>query len=80
MRRVACPRPPLGLCTSAWASADSLSSSQSRNWLWNTIIAVITPYMVGEDEGNLRSSVFFVWGALCTAAFVYVSPRRTLAL
>lgn len=27
--------------------------------------------MVGEDKGNLRSSVFFIWGGLCTAAFVY---------
>lgn len=27
--------------------------------------------MVGEDQGNLRSSVFFVWGVLCTCAFVY---------
>lgn len=27
--------------------------------------------MVGEDHGNLRSSVFFIWGGLCTAAFVY---------
>ncbi|KAJ9110279.1 hypothetical protein QFC19_001682 [Naganishia cerealis] len=45
--------------------------STASNWLWNTIIAVITPYMVGEDRGNLRSSVFFVWGGLCTAAFVY---------
>jgi sugar porter (SP) family MFS transporter len=45
--------------------------STASNWLWNTIIAVITPYMVGEDQGNLRSSVFFVWGGLCTAAFVY---------
>ena len=27
--------------------------------------------MVGVDEGNLRSSVFFIWGGLCTAAFVY---------
>lgn len=27
--------------------------------------------MVGEDEGNLKSSVFFVWGALCTSAFIY---------
>lgn len=35
------------------------------------IIAVITPYMVGETRGNLKSSVFFVWGGLCTAAFVY---------
>ncbi|GAA6019267.1 hypothetical protein JCM10207_005059 [Rhodosporidiobolus poonsookiae] len=45
--------------------------STASNWLWNTIIAVITPYMVNEDRGNLRSSVFFIWGGLCTAAFVY---------
>ncbi|EFQ32570.1 hypothetical protein CGRA01v4_09615 [Colletotrichum graminicola] len=45
--------------------------STASNWLWNTIIAVITPYMVGEDRGNLKSSVFFVWGGLCTCAFVY---------
>jgi sugar porter (SP) family MFS transporter len=45
--------------------------STASNWLWNTIIAVITPYMVGETRGNLKSSVFFVWGALCTCAFVY---------
>ncbi|KAN0102534.1 putative glucose transporter rco-3 [Hyaloscypha variabilis] len=45
--------------------------STSSNWLWNTIITVITPYMVGSDKGNLKSSVFFVWGGLCTAAFVY---------
>ena len=45
--------------------------STASNWLWNTIIAVITPYMVNEDEGNLRSSVFFIWGGLCTCAFVY---------
>ncbi|KAK4247240.1 general substrate transporter [Corynascus novoguineensis] len=45
--------------------------STASNWLWNTIIAVITPYMVGETRGNMKSSVFFVWGALCTGAFVY---------
>ncbi|USW54246.1 Putative major facilitator, sugar transporter, major facilitator superfamily [Septoria linicola] len=45
--------------------------STASNWLWNTIIAVITPYMVGSNEGNLRSFVFFVWGGLCTSAFVY---------
>jgi hypothetical protein len=27
--------------------------------------------MVGTDQGNLKSSVFFVWGGLCTCAFVY---------
>lgn len=45
--------------------------STASNWLWNTIIAVITPYMVGEDKGNMKSSVFFVWGGLCTCAFIY---------
>jgi sugar porter (SP) family MFS transporter len=45
--------------------------STASNWLWNTIIAVITPYMVGKQYGNLKSSVFFVWGGLCTCAFVY---------
>jgi len=45
--------------------------STASNWLWNTIIAVITPYMVGANEGNLKSSVFFIWGGLCSCAFVY---------
>lgn len=47
--------------------------STASNWLWNCIIAVITPYMVGSDKGeaNLKSRVFFVWGSLCTACFVY---------
>lgn len=45
--------------------------STASNWLWNTIIAVVTPYMVGKDRGNMKSSVFFVWGGLCTCAFVY---------
>ncbi|MCJ1388111.1 hypothetical protein MMC18_000956 [Xylographa bjoerkii] len=45
--------------------------STASNWLWNTIIAVITPYMVNQDEGNLKSAVFFIWGGLCTAAFIY---------
>jgi len=45
--------------------------STASNWLWNTIISVITPYMVNTDKGDLKSSVFFIWGGLCTAAFVY---------
>lgn len=47
--------------------------STASNWLWNTIIAVITPYMVGTEkgEGNMKSSVFFVWAALCLSSFVY---------
>ncbi|KAK4183038.1 putative glucose transporter [Podospora australis] len=45
--------------------------STASNWLWNTIIAVITPYMVGTKRGNMKSSVFFVWGGLCTLALIY---------
>jgi sugar porter (SP) family MFS transporter len=45
--------------------------STASNWLWNTVIAVITPYMVNQDQANLRSNVFFIWGGLCTCAFVY---------
>ncbi|KAL8638311.1 MAG: hypothetical protein Q9228_004529 [Teloschistes exilis] len=45
--------------------------STSSNWLWNCIITVITPYLVGTDKGNLGPKVFFLWGALCTACFVY---------
>ncbi|KAH8678949.1 general substrate transporter [Tricladium varicosporioides] len=47
--------------------------STASNWLWNCIIAVITPYMVGTEPGeaNMGSKVFFVWGSLCTACFIY---------
>jgi len=45
--------------------------STASNWLWNCIIAVITPYMVDTDEGNLGAKVFFIWGSLCVTAFVY---------
>jgi len=45
--------------------------STASNWLWNCIIAVITPYMVGTDQGNLGAKVFFIWGSLCTACFIY---------
>lgn len=45
--------------------------STASNWLWNTIIALITPYMVGSNRGDMKSSVFFVWGGLCTCALVY---------
>ncbi|KAK3114536.1 hypothetical protein LTR53_007067 [Teratosphaeriaceae sp. CCFEE 6253] len=51
--------------------ARGVALSTASNWLWNCIISVITPYMVGTDQGNLKSNVFFIWGGLCTAAFVY---------
>lgn len=27
--------------------------------------------MVNKDRGDLKSSVFFIWGGLCSVAFVY---------
>ena len=46
--------------------------STASNWLWNTIIAFITPYMVNPDAGNLRSSVFFIWVRLPSLPFVLI--------
>jgi len=45
--------------------------STASNWLWNCIIAVITPYLVNSNEGNLGAKVFFLWGALCFCCIVY---------
>ncbi|GAP90457.1 putative high-affinity glucose transporter rgt2 protein [Rosellinia necatrix] len=39
--------------------------STASNWFWNTIIAVITPFLVNEDKANLGPKVFFLWGSLC---------------
>ncbi|EXJ73419.1 uncharacterized protein A1O5_03179 [Cladophialophora psammophila CBS 110553] len=46
-----------------------VAMSVASNWFWNCIIAVITPYMVNPDQGNLGAKVFFVWGALCCGCF-----------
>ncbi|KAM7203500.1 hypothetical protein V8F33_002120 [Rhypophila sp. PSN 637] len=47
----------------------------ASNWFWNCIIAVITPYMVGNEPGSadLGPKVFFIWGSFCmlSLAFAY---------
>ncbi|KAI0134248.1 general substrate transporter [Xylariales sp. AK1849] len=45
--------------------------STASNWLWNCIIAVITPYLVDADQANLGPKVFFLWGSLCACCLVY---------
>ncbi|WVQ71381.1 hypothetical protein IAR50_000912 [Cryptococcus sp. DSM 104548] len=45
--------------------------STASNWFWNCIIAVITPYMVSTDQGNLGSKVFFIWGSTCVICCIY---------
>jgi sugar porter (SP) family MFS transporter len=51
--------------------ARGVALSVSSNWLWNCVIAVITPYMVGRDKGDLGPKVFFVWGSLCVGCFFW---------
>ncbi|KAL9619288.1 MAG: hypothetical protein Q9160_006053 [Pyrenula sp. 1 TL-2023] len=51
--------------------ARGVALSTASNWLWNCIIAVITPYMVDKDKGNLNAKVFFIWGSLCACCFIY---------
>lgn len=47
--------------------------STASNWLWNCIIAIITPYITSTDGGgvDLGPKVFFLWGSLCFLCFIY---------
>ncbi|KAI0197752.1 general substrate transporter [Astrocystis sublimbata] len=45
--------------------------STASNWFWNTIIAVITPFLVGADQANLGAKVFFIWGSLCIGSTLF---------
>jgi len=51
--------------------ARGVALSTASNWLWNTIIGLITPVLVNKDRDNLGAKVFFLWGSLCTVAMVY---------
>ncbi|KAG7193989.1 uncharacterized protein KQ657_005188 [Scheffersomyces spartinae] len=51
--------------------ARGVALSTASNWFWNCIITVITPYMVGTDQGNLGAKVFFVWGSTCTGCIIF---------
>ncbi|KAI4723412.1 monosaccharide transporter [Aureobasidium sp. EXF-10727] len=48
-----------------------VAMSVASNWCWNCVIAVITPYMVNPDQGNLGPKVFFVWGSLCCCCWLW---------
>ncbi|KAG9247857.1 general substrate transporter, partial [Calycina marina] len=47
--------------------------STASNWLWNCIIAIMTPYITSNSEGgvDLGAKIFFLWGSLCFICFVY---------
>jgi SP family sugar:H+ symporter-like MFS transporter len=51
--------------------ARGVALSVASNWFWNCIIAVITPYMVDKNKGNMGSKVFFVWGSLCIGCWLW---------
>jgi len=54
--------------------AKSMSISTASNWLLNFGIAYGTPYMVESGTGyaDLGSKVFYVWGAFCIIAAIFV--------
>lgn len=58
--------------------AKGVALATASNWLWNCVIAVITPYMVDTDYANLGTKVFFVWGSalfLCLLFAFFVIPE-----
>ncbi|KAH7066566.1 general substrate transporter [Paraphoma chrysanthemicola] len=64
--------------------AKGVALSTASNWFWNFVIGFITPYMVRPEYGNLKTKVFFVWGATCTAcvlfAYYFVPETKGLSL
>lgn len=66
--------------------ARGVAISTASNWFFNCLIAVVTPYLVGNAPGsaNIGPAVFFLWGGLCcfSLAFAYflVPEMRGLSL
>ncbi|KAK2765069.1 hypothetical protein FQN54_008768 [Arachnomyces sp. PD_36] len=64
--------------------AKGVAMATASNWLWNCIIAVMTPYVVDPDKGNLGPKVFFIWGSTCTFcllfAYFFVPETKGLSL
>ncbi|KAL5320689.1 hypothetical protein ACEPPN_011499 [Leptodophora sp. 'Broadleaf-Isolate-01'] len=51
--------------------SKGIALSTASNWLFNFVIAFVTPYFVDDDKANLQSKVFFIWGSTCALAAVY---------
>jgi len=54
--------------------AKSMSMAVASNWILNFGIGYGTPFLVtdGPDSANLGTRIFFVWGAFCFLAAVFV--------
>ncbi|KAK3897597.1 hypothetical protein C8A05DRAFT_47854 [Staphylotrichum tortipilum] len=63
----------VGECFPLPIRARGVGISTASNWLWNCLMGVITPYMVGKGAGSadLGPRVFFIWGALCILSLVF---------
>ncbi|KAK0715041.1 hypothetical protein B0H67DRAFT_490088 [Lasiosphaeris hirsuta] len=63
----------VGECFPLPIRSRGVGISTASNWFWNCIIAVITPYMVGNSAGsaNLGPRVFFIWGSLCSLSLIF---------
>ncbi|PQE27043.1 mfs monosaccharide protein [Rutstroemia sp. NJR-2017a WRK4] len=59
-----------------------IALSTASNWLWNFVIAFVTPYLVDEDKANLKAKVFYIFGATCliSAAFAWLWVYETKGL
>lgn len=44
----------------------------AANWFFNWLLAYITPYLTGKDHAHLGSNIFWIWGAFCWIAVVFV--------
>lgn len=47
--------------------------STASCWFWNCVLAIIAPYMTGDEKGavNLGPKVFFFWGSLCLLGTIF---------
>lgn len=54
--------------------AKAMSISTASNWLFNFGIAYGTPFMVEDGPGNANfgPKIFFIWGAFCLLAVLFV--------
>jgi len=62
--------------------SKGVALSTASNWLFNALIAILTPYLVDPDAGALGVKVFFIWAALCAtcALFAYAVVPETKGL
>jgi MFS family permease len=63
----------VGECFPLPIRARGVGISTASNWLWNCLMGVITPYIVGKGPGSadLGPRVFFIWGSLCVLSLVF---------